>query len=235
MIERIRAELDTYRTPEHMINAQQFHKEKLKEPMVLKAGVVRSVSARYFKEIKGLPKAEVFALCEKLLKAGFHGAGAIAFDWAFRLNKQYTPKDFTRFERWLKQYVNHWGSCDHLCTGPLGVLVRQFPELRPRVARWAHSKNRWQRRAAAVTLIPSVKKDREALKAAFATADALIEDADDMVQKGYGWLLKVAGDSFPDEVFAYVLSRKATMPRTALRYAIEKYPQEKRRQAMARD
>ena len=51
MIERIRAELDTYRTPEHMINAQQFHKEKLKEPMVLKAGVVRSVSARYFKEI----------------------------------------------------------------------------------------------------------------------------------------------------------------------------------------
>lgn len=57
-------------------------------------------------------------------------------------------------------------------------------------------------------------------------------DDQDMVQKGYGWMLKVAGDYYPDEVFSYVMKRKDKMPRTALRYAIEKYPPHKRKEAM---
>ncbi len=69
----------------------------------------------------------------------------------------------------------------------------------------------------------------------FKTADLLLTDDDDMVQKGYGWMLKEAGNQYPDEVFKYVMKNKRKMPRTALRYAIEKYPQAKRKKAMAKD
>jgi 3-methyladenine DNA glycosylase AlkD len=59
-------------------------------------------------------------------------------------------------------------------------------------------------------------------------------DKEDLVQKGYGWMLKVAGDHFFKEVHRFVTSHKDRMPRTSLRYAIEKWPAAKRRQAMKR-
>lgn len=62
----------------------------------------------------------------------------------------------------------------------------------------------------------------------------MLEDPDDMVQKGYGWMLKEATKKFPDEVFDYVMRHKGRMPRTALRYAIEKLPANLRRKAMAK-
>ena len=65
-------------------------------------------------------------------------------------------------------------------------------------------------------------------------ADILLEDKDDLVQKGYGWLLKEASRTHQDQVFEYVMRNKAVMPRTALRYAIEKMPEELRRKAMER-
>ena len=68
--------------------------------------------------------------------------------------------------------------------------------------------------------------------AVFKTADLLLTDDDDMVQKGYGWMLKEAANRFPNEVFNYVMKNRRDMPRTALRYAIEKYPAAKRKEAM---
>jgi 3-methyladenine DNA glycosylase AlkD len=55
-----------------------------------------------------------------------------------------------------------------------------------------------------------------------------------MVQKGYGWMLKAAGQTHEKEVFGYVISKKAIMPRTSLRYAIEKMPAELKAMAMAK-
>jgi 3-methyladenine DNA glycosylase AlkD len=66
----------------------------------------------------------------------------------------------------------------------------------------------------------------------FEITDILLCDKDDMVQKGYGWMLKVASQSHQDEVFKYVMKNKAVMPRTALRYAIEKLPRELKASAM---
>ncbi len=66
-------------------------------------------------------------------------------------------------------------------------------------------------------------------------ADSLLTDSDDMVQKGYGWMLKVASETYQQEVFEYVMKNKTSMPRTTLRYAIEKMPQDWRREAMKKD
>ena len=60
----------------------------------------------------------------------------------------------------------------------------------------------------------------------------LIDDRDDLVQKGYGWMLKEASRMHQKEIFDYVLRNRKIMPRTALRYAIEKMPDELRREAM---
>ena len=55
-----------------------------------------------------------------------------------------------------------------------------------------------------------------------------------MVQKGYGWMLKSLAEAYEEEVFNYVLDHRSNMPRTALRYAIEKMPDDKKREAMKR-
>ena len=73
------------------------------------------------------------------------------------------------------------------------------------------------------------------LKEAFQTADILLQDKENLVQKGYGWMLKEASNRFPKEVFRYVMKNKKKMPRTALRYAIEKMPTAWRKEAMRRD
>ena len=57
-------------------------------------------------------------------------------------------------------------------------------------------------------------------------------DTDDLVRKGYGWMLKSASQAHQQEVFAYVMRHKDAMPRTALRYAIEKMPGDLKARAM---
>lgn len=183
ILQKIRFSLSRFSHPKYFMNAQQFEKEKLESPMVLRAGVVRKISAEHFREIRNLPKDEIFKLCEELLKDGNGNLGEIARDWAYRCKSGYEKKDFKTFERWLKKYVHNWGSCDHLCVHPLGHLILQFPELAAKTKKWTRSKNQWERRAAAVTLIPALRR-KLLLKEAFATADILLQDEKDLVQKG---------------------------------------------------
>lgn len=89
------------------------------------------------------------------------------------------------------------------------------------------------KRAAAVSLIVPARKGAF-LQDIFEIADALLMDPDDMVQKGIGWLLKTASEAHQDEVFNYLMHHKDQMPRTSLRYALEKMPAEKRAVAMQR-
>jgi 3-methyladenine DNA glycosylase AlkD len=91
---------------------------------------------------------------------------------------------------------------------------------------WAKSENRWLKRASAVSLIVPAKKGLF-LKDALEICDMLLlADGDDMVQKGYGWLLKEESRVHQKEVFDYVVGNRLVMPRTALRYAIELMPKE---------
>jgi len=87
------------------------------------------------------------------------------------------------------------------------------------------------KRASSVSLIIPARKGLF-LKEIFQIAENLISDKDDMVQKGYGWMLKAASQAHQKEVIDYVMTKKTTMPRTAFRYAIEKMPPELRTKAM---
>ena len=69
-------------------------------------------------------------------------------------------------------------------------------------------------------------RNGKVLEEVFEIADLLFYDEDDLVQKGYGWMLKETSREHPEEVFDYVLANKKDMPRTSLRYAIEKLPED---------
>jgi len=111
--------------------------------------------------------------------------------------------------------------------------LMMYPQLIERVKPWAKSDNRWVRRAAAVSLIIPARKGLFH-NHIIDIATLLLTDNDDMVQKGYGWMLKAASQANQSLVFNYVMSNKKNMPRRALRYAIEKMPQELKTKAMAK-
>ena len=120
---------------------------------------------------------------------------------------------------------------DDFCTHSAGFLVMKNPDLINNLKKWTKSDNLWVRRASAVTLIHSVKRKKH-LNESFLISDLLLTDKEDLVQKGYGWLLKEASNNYQKEVLDYVLKNKKKMPRTALRYAIEKMPEELKAKAM---
>jgi 3-methyladenine DNA glycosylase AlkD len=197
----------------------------------VKMGEVNKIGKEFYKEIEGWPKKEIFEVCEELWKSRYLEEAVIACTFSASLHKKYEPSDFTVFEHWVKEYVNNWGDCDTLCNHTIGTFVMMYPEYINELKKWAQSSERFVKRASAVTLILPARKGLF-LKDIFEIADILLLDKDDLVQKGYGWMLKVASQAYQKEVFDYVISKKAVMPRTALRYAIEKMPQELRAEAM---
>ena len=234
IIEILRKEIAKHDKPENKLNYQRFFKETLDNPIAIKTAVLRKISNQCFRRAKQMSGKDILVCCDDLLASGERYMRFFAFEWALKAERQYRAQDLTRFESWLKRYVDNWGACDHLCCGALGHLIYQFPDVVVKTHQWTRSRNRWIRRGAAVSLIVSIRNGL-LLKEALRTADVLLVDQDDMVQKGYGWMLKEASTVFPDEVFKFVIKNKCRMPRTALRYAIEKLPAGKRKQAMKKD
>ncbi len=233
ILNTLRDEISKQDIPENRINCQQFHKEKLKDPFGLKAPVLRKISKNYFNKIKHLSKNKILSISDYLIASEERYMRFFSFEWSQKVEKDYSISDFKLFESWLKKYINNWGACDHLSCGSLGLLIDKYPELTEKTMKWTNSKNLWLRRSSAVSMIKALSNGR-LLEESFKVADKLLLDKEDMVQKGYGWMLKVAGNTYQDDVFKYVLKNKTMMPRTALRYAIEKFPKELRQKAMSK-
>ena len=199
----------------------------VKTPMVVK------IAKAYFKEIKDLRKQDIFALCEDLWQSGIIEESFVSCNWSYAVCKEFEPKDFKIFERWVDNYIDNWASCDTFCNHTVGAFIEKYPDFLSGLKKWSLSKNRWMRRASAVSLIVPAKQGKF-LKDIFEIADTLLLDSEDMVQKGYGWMLKVAANKHEQKVFDYVMKKKTVMPRTALRYAIEKMPPKLKGKAMER-
>ena len=232
IIRRVRSELQQNADPEKKAGGERFFKEDVTLYGVT-IPTVNRIANSYLPEVKRLSKGEAFSLCEELWRTNYMEEAIIACIWSHALRKSYEAGDIDVFERWVDRYVTNWATCDTLCNHTVGTLIDMYPELVTRLRGWAVSGNRWMRRAAAVSLIVPARRGRF-LDDVFQIADILLQDEDDLVRKGYGWMLKAASEEHQQEVFDYVLRHKAVMPRTALRYAIEKMPVELKTQAMAR-
>ena len=231
MLKEIRSRLAKLSDPVAAKSVAGFFKESIKTHG-LKSSDVKAIAKEYFPRIDNMDKVQVFALCEELMRSDYQEQFGIACKFAYRMRKNFEKKDFKIFERWVRNYINNWAKCDTFCNHTVADLMEKFPDLVFDVKKWADSDNRWVRRAAAVTFILPARHGRF-IGDVFEIADILLVDEDDMVQKGYGWALKAAGEAQPQMVYDFVTARRARMPRTAYRYAIEKLPADMRAAAMA--
>jgi len=226
----IRRKLKANADPAIRESSRRFFKEEVRL-YGLKTEAVRRIGKEFYKTVKGFPKSGIFNMCEELWQSGYMEESFIACDWSYFLRTRYEPRDIKIFAKWVNTYVSNWAACDTLCNHTVGAFIQMYPGYVAELKKWARSKNRWTRRAAAVSLIVPAKKGKF-LSDIFALADILLEDPDDLVRKGYGWLLKAASQAHQKDVFAYVMKNRTRMPRTALRYAIEKMPRSLKVQAM---
>ncbi len=200
----------------------------------LNVPMVRKVSGNLFQELRleGLRDVDtILAYCNALLRQWSWEYRTIAFDWSYRVRKDFEPRHFPIFEGWTRLYLSTWGGVDDFCTHTMGYFFDTFSQFVPKVLGWATSENPWILRAAAVSLIFGLRRGRH-VEYIFDVADAMLLDPRKYVQTGYGWMLKEATKHFQDQVFDYVMEKKDKMPRRALRYAIEKMPKTLKAQAM---
>ena len=232
ILRKVRQELKEASDEKTRESGMRFFKEEVNLYGVRSAGV-RQIAKDNFNLIKGRTKSEIFGLCEALWQSGQMEETFIACEWSHKLTKKYVSEDFLLFEKWVHKYVNNWASCDTLCNHTVGDCVQMYPDHLSDLKKWALSDNRWARRASAVSMIVPARHGKF-LSDIFEIAGILLRDKDDMVQKGYGWMLKEASKPYQKEVFEFVMKNKAVMPRTALRYAIEKMPPGLKLRAMER-
>jgi len=193
IIEDLRFELKHNADEKTRISGERFFREEVKIHG-LKSALVSSIGREYFKKLPEKNKETVFGLCEELWKSGYLEESFIACNWAYCLRKEFTPDDFPVFEGWVSKYVSNWASCDTLCNHSIGTFVEMYPSFVSDLKKWARSEKRWVKRASAVTLIIPARSGKF-LGDIFEIADILHSDPDDMVQKGYGWMLKAASEA----------------------------------------
>jgi 3-methyladenine DNA glycosylase AlkD len=232
IIQNLRKELLLNASEKVKLSAERYFKGGIISYGIVNAEVNRIGKSHYTK-MEDKSKSHVISLCDELWKSGFIEESFVACNWSYILHKQYVPADFDIFEDWVEKYVGNWASCDTLCNHTVGTFIEMYPEFLSSLKKWAKSENRWVKRASAVTLIVPARKGKF-LNDIFDISDILLTDKDDLVQKGYGWMLKAASQAHQKEVFDYVMNKKALMPRTSLRYAIEKLPQELKAMAMSK-
>ncbi len=232
IISEIRKELIENSDEKTRVSGERFFREDVKL-YGIKSNVVSRISSKHFKALPDRSKSFVFGLCEELWRSGILEETSVACAWSYSVRKEFVQSDFDIFERWINNYVTNWASCDTFCNHTVGSAVEMYPSEIERLKKWALSPGRWMKRAAAISLIIPVRKGMF-LTEIFQIADSLLSDKDDMVQKGYGWMLKAASQAAQKDVFEYVLLKKDIMPRTSLRYAIEKMPEELKAAAMAK-
>lgn len=193
-------------------------------------GVTVPQNRRLVRQCDSMPMAEV----EKLMKSRWH---EVRLGACLILVRQYEQADRTRqaqiFDFYLahSQYVNNWDLVDTSTPNIVGMelLVRQDWSL---LEKLAQSKNIWERRMAMLATLAFTVKAGDA-RPTYVIAEKLQADSHDLIQKAVGWMLREAGKRVSEEALEAWLQqdgRYKTLPRTLLRYAIERLPQTRRKQ-----
>ena len=128
-------------------------------------------------------------------------------------------------------YINNWDLVDLSCYPLLGEwLLDKDRSLLYDLAR--NGRTLWEQRIGIVSTMTFIRHGQ--LDDTFAIADILLHHPHDLINKAVGWLLREAGKRDKAALEAWLKPRYPSMPRTMLRYAIEKFPEAERRQYLTK-
>ena len=172
------------------------------------------------------------------LASQYHEVRLAALLTLVRIFKQATVKnDISLQRRCIDFYlahidaVNNWDLVDLSCYELLGTwLLDKERSLLYQLAR--HGRSIWEQRIGIVSTMQFVRNGE--MDDTLAIAEILLTHPHDLIHKAVGWLLREVGKRDRARLTGFLTVHKAAMPRTALRYAIEKYPQEERRRWLAK-
>jgi 3-methyladenine DNA glycosylase AlkD len=177
--------------------------------------------------------ADALAFANLLIKDRHLEVKSIGIELLALYRREFTPGLLPAWKRWLARNDSaNWATTDAICGYLIGPLIASHPPLVARVAAWAGARNMWVRRASAVSLVGLARKG-DALDAAYGVARRLHGDGEDLIQKAVGWLLREAGKTDPARLERYLRRHGPAIPRTTVRYAIERLPARQRQALMA--
>jgi 3-methyladenine DNA glycosylase AlkD len=188
----------------------------------IKVPETRKLVKKYFNEIS-LPEAE------ELLQSSFHEErlGALLI-----LTEKFRNGDEKEREKIYKLYlantakINNWDLVD--LTAPQIIGAYLDDKAKDVLFKLADSKSLWERRIAIIATFYFIKNGQPEFT--LSLADRLINDKHDLIHKAVGWMLREIGKRCSENLLeSYLKSRYKKMPRTMLRYAIEKFSEEKRK------
>ena len=184
----------------------------------------RSVASSY----KNMELAEV----QMLFNSPFHEArlcAAIILNLQFKVAK--TAQERKKlFDFYMKQVraerINNWDIVD--VSAPwMGVYLTEVEDPMPLLIRLAKSKSLWQRRVSMILTFALIRKGD--LEPTIIIAQSLLKDDQDLIHKAVGWMLRELGKRDVMMLRKFLAEHSHEMPRTMLRYSIEKLPERERK------
>jgi 3-methyladenine DNA glycosylase AlkD len=221
----VQKQLKNLGNPEHAAVSQRFFKTgpgQYGEGDIF-IGIRVPVLRKLAGECRDLPVSEI----EILLRSPIHEERLLAvllFVRIFKTGPDDVKKDI--YDRYLKstEFINNWDLVDVSAEHIVGAYL--MDKSRRPLYRLAKSKKLWERRIAIMATFHFVKRREfaETLK----ISSMLLADRHDLIHKATGWMLREIGkrDLRTEETF--LKEHYKNMPRTMLRYAIEKFPEDKR-------
>lgn len=187
-------------------------------------GIIVPVSRSLARKYSDLALTDIL----RLLRSLFHEERIIAL---FLLVARFEKGNDLVRARIVRSYlastrlVNNWDLVDSSAYQIIGAYL--VDKKRTPLYRLARSKLLWERRIAMVATLAFIR--RNDLDDTFKIAEMLLVDQHDLIHKAVGWMLREAGKKDPAALRVFLVRHASHMPRTALRYAIEKYSPRERR------
>jgi 3-methyladenine DNA glycosylase AlkD len=206
----------------HAEGVQWFFKEEVKSRGWYTAEL-RKVAVRFRRTILREQGMEfLLDVADKLFSGEVLEEKNLAVMLLENQTRHFGDKEFRRFESWLSR-ITSWADHDGLVHYLIAPMVAAEPARTKAVFRWAKSRNCWHRRAACVALIQGTRQTMF-FPQITRLSNFLLEDQDDMVQKGLGWLLRETAKAEAKRTVPYLMGIRNRAPRLVLRTACETLP-----------
>jgi 3-methyladenine DNA glycosylase AlkD len=228
---RIRKALKDGGSPEHAKGVQWFFKDKIKSHGWYTAAL-RRAAVRYRRDVRKEHGLDFLVnVADQLFSGSVLEEKITAALLLEKLDDEFGDREFHLFETWLDR-ISSWADHDALAYYLIAPMVAAKPARIKFMVRWAESPNRWRRRAACVALIRGARA-RLFFPEITKLSDSLLDDKDDMVQKGLGWLLRETAKFDAERTVPYLMKIRGRAPRPVLRTACETLPAEIKRRILS--